>query len=86
MPTPVDEFPAIPEDDGSGGSGNESQGKTISDTNNKQSDHHQNTQRKSSDQHSQPERKGSSKHPAAERKGSNKLQRQASLRKQVCYD
>ena len=76
MPTPIDEFPPIPEDDGSGGSGNESHeqitppaaGQTV---------------KRLADKSPSFERKNAAKHSAAERKSSTKLQRKGTLRRQV---
>ena len=78
MPTPLDGFPPIPEDDGSGGSGNESNEQThlttAADT--------QSVQRLS-DKSQSFEKKNTAKHSAAERKNSNELQRKGTLRRQV---
>ena len=82
MPTPIDEFPPIPEDDGSGGSGNESHEQTHLKENTPAAADTQSVKRLS-DRTPSFERKSTAKHSAAERKNSNKLQRKGTLRRQV---
>ena len=82
MPTPIDEFPPIPEDDGSGGSGNESHEQTHLKENTPAAADTQSVKRLS-DRTPSFERKNTAKHSTAERKSSNKLQRKGTLRRQV---
>ena len=83
MPTPIDEFPPIPEDDGLGGSGNEShEQKTLKENVPPPAADTQSVKRLS-DKSQSLERKSAAKHSAAERKNSNKLQRKGTLRRQV---
>ena len=85
MPTPIDEFPPIPEDDGSGGSGNESHEETHLKENKPPAAAAADTQsvKRLSDRTPSFERKNTAKHSTAERKSSNKLQRKGTLRRQV---
>ena len=82
MPMPLDEFPPIPEDDWSGGSGNESHEQTTLKQNTAPAADTQSVNRLS-DRTSSFERKNAAKHSTAERKNSNKLQRKGTLRRQV---
>ena len=83
MPTPLDKFPPIPEDDGLGGSGNEShEQKTLKESTPPAAADTQSVKRLP-DKPPSFGRKSTAKHSAAERKSSNKLQRKGTLRRQV---
>ena len=80
MPTPLDEFPPIPENDGSG---NESHEQTNLKENTPPAAAAGQSVKRLSDRAPSFERKNTAKHSTAERKCSNKLQRKGTLRRQV---
>ena len=80
MPTPIDEFPPIPEDDGSG---NESHEQTTLKENTTPAAADTQSVKRLPDRTLSFERKSTAKHSTAERKSSNKLQRKGTLKRQV---